>query len=110
MASIVGRRTRLEAKRAEDGALGKGRQPYCVVIGGGQGGIMLGARLKQLNVPTIILEKNARAGNSGATATVRSCCTIRSGTTICLTSPSPRTGRSSRRRTSSATGSRCTPR
>ena len=64
MASIAGRRTRLEAKRAEDGALGKGRQPYCVVIGGGQGGIMLGARLKQLNVPTIILEKNSHPGDS----------------------------------------------
>ena len=57
-------KTWLEAKRAEDGALGKGRQPYCVVIGGGQGGIMLGARLKQLNVPTIILEKNSHPGNS----------------------------------------------
>ena len=57
-------KTRLEAKRAEDGALGKGRQPYCVVIGGGQGGIMLGARLKQLNVPTIILEKNSHPGDS----------------------------------------------
>ena len=64
MASIDGRRTRLEAKRAEDGALGKGRQPYCVVIGGGQGGIMLGARLKQLDVPTIILEKNSHPGDS----------------------------------------------
>jgi putative flavoprotein involved in K+ transport len=39
-------------------------QPYCVIIGGGQGGIALGARLKRLGVPTIILEKNARAGDS----------------------------------------------
>jgi putative flavoprotein involved in K+ transport len=31
---------------------------------GGQGGIALGARLKRLGVPTIILEKNARAGDS----------------------------------------------
>lgn len=54
----------LEAKRAEEEALGKERQPYCVVIGGGQGGIALGARLKQLGVSTIILEKNARAGDS----------------------------------------------
>ena len=55
-------KTWLEAKRAEEGRSGKERQPYCVVIGGGQGGIALGARLKQLDVPTIILEKNARAG------------------------------------------------
>ena len=54
----------LEAKRAEEDALGKTKQPYCVVIGGGQGGIALGARLKQLGVPTVILERNARAGDS----------------------------------------------
>jgi len=29
-----------------------------LIIGGGQGGIALGARLKQLNVPTLIVEKN----------------------------------------------------
>ena len=36
----------------------------CVIIGGGQGGIALGARLRQLGVPTIIVEKNERAGDS----------------------------------------------
>ncbi len=44
--------------------LGYKEQPYCVIIGGGQGGIALGARLRHLNVPTIIIEKNARAGDS----------------------------------------------
>ena len=44
--------------------LGFSRQPYCVIIGGGQGGIALGARLRRLKVPTIILEKNPRAGDS----------------------------------------------
>ena len=39
-------------------------QPYVVIIGGGQGGIGLGARLKQLGVPTIIIEKNPRPGDS----------------------------------------------
>ena len=53
----------LEAKRAEEESLGKDKQPYCLVVGGGQGGIALGARLKQLGVPTIILEKNPRAGD-----------------------------------------------
>jgi putative flavoprotein involved in K+ transport len=38
--------------------------PYCIIIGGGQCGIALGARLKQLHVPTIILDKNARPGDS----------------------------------------------
>ncbi len=41
---------------------------------------------------------------SGATATSRCACTTRSGTTTCPTSSSPRTGRSSRPRTRSATG------
>lgn len=38
--------------------------PYCLIIGGGQGGIMLGARLKQLGVPTVIAERNEKAGDS----------------------------------------------
>jgi putative flavoprotein involved in K+ transport len=58
------RETWLERKSKEEAELGTTRQPYCVIIGGGQGGIALGARLKRLNVPTIILEKNARAGDS----------------------------------------------
>jgi putative flavoprotein involved in K+ transport len=51
-------------KIAHESALGHTRQPYCVIIGGGQGGIALGARLKRLGVPTIVLEKNARASDS----------------------------------------------
>jgi putative flavoprotein involved in K+ transport len=35
-----------------------------VIVGGGQGGIALGARLRQLNVPTIIVEKNQKPGDS----------------------------------------------
>ena len=58
------RKTWLERKTEEETELGYSRQPYCLVIGGGQGGIALGARLRRLGVPTIILEKNARAGDS----------------------------------------------
>ena len=35
-----------------------------MIVGGGQGGIALGARLRQLGVPTIIVERNARPGDS----------------------------------------------
>lgn len=59
-----GRKTWLEQKQQEEAELGYERQPYCVIIGGGQGGIGLGARLKQLGVPTIIVEKNPRPGDS----------------------------------------------
>jgi len=58
------RKNWLERKAEEETALGTTKQPYVVIIGGGQGGIMLGARLKRLGVPTIILEKNRRPGDS----------------------------------------------
>jgi len=53
-----------EAREKEEATLGYDEQPYCLIIGGGQGGIALGARLRQQGVPTIIVEKNARAGDS----------------------------------------------
>ena len=54
----------LERKTQHEAALGTTEQPYVVIIGGGQGGIGLGARLKRLGVPTLIIEKNPRAGDS----------------------------------------------
>ncbi len=58
------RQTWADKRDEEQRALGHTQQPYCVIIGGGQGGIALGARLRMLGVPTIILEKNPRAGDS----------------------------------------------
>ncbi|MBZ9806768.1 NAD(P)/FAD-dependent oxidoreductase [Mesorhizobium sp. ESP-6-2] len=58
------RETWSEARARETRELGASEQPYCLVIGGGQGGIMLGARLRQLGVPSIVIEKNARPGDS----------------------------------------------
>lgn len=59
-----GRETWSEARARETAALGTSVQPYCLIIGGGQGGIMLGARLRALRVPALIVEKNAKAGDS----------------------------------------------
>jgi putative flavoprotein involved in K+ transport len=53
-----------EEREEEARTLGFERQPYVLIIGGGQGGIALGARLRQLRVPTLIVERNARAGDS----------------------------------------------
>jgi putative flavoprotein involved in K+ transport len=53
-----------EEREEEARTLGHSVQPYCVIVGGGQGGIALGARLRQLGVPTIIIERNARPGDS----------------------------------------------
>ncbi|WP_085034977.1 NAD(P)/FAD-dependent oxidoreductase [Ensifer aridi] len=58
------RKTWKEKRESETAELGYETQPYVVIIGGGQGGIALGARLRQLNVPTIIIEKNERPGDS----------------------------------------------
>ncbi len=58
------RKSWLQLKQEEETRLGHSKQPYCLIIGGGQGGIALGARLKRLGVPTIIVEKNERAGDS----------------------------------------------
>ena len=62
--SFPGRKNWLENKEQEEKELGYDTQPYCLVIGGGQGGIGLGARLKRHGVPTIIIEKNERPGDS----------------------------------------------
>ncbi|SIO44006.1 putative flavoprotein involved in K+ transport [Rhodovulum sp. ES.010] len=58
------RTTWKEEREAEERELGYETQPYVLIVGGGQGGIALGARLRQLGVPTIIVEKNDRPGDS----------------------------------------------
>lgn len=58
------RTTWAEEREAEARELGYSRQPYVLIVGGGQGAIALGARLRQLGVPTIIVEKNNRPGDS----------------------------------------------
>ncbi|MEU5850373.1 flavin-containing monooxygenase [Saccharopolyspora shandongensis] len=62
--TIRGRRSWAEERDREETELGREQQPYVVVIGGGQGGIALGARLRQLGVPALVLERNGRAGDS----------------------------------------------
>ena len=52
-----------EARTAEVEGLGKDRDPYVVVIGGGQGGIALGARLRQLGVDHVVVDRHARPGD-----------------------------------------------
>jgi putative flavoprotein involved in K+ transport len=80
-----------------------------VIVGGDQGGIALAARLTRLEVATIVLEQNARAGDSWR----------KRYKSLCLHDPvwydhlpylpSPITGRCSPR-TSWTTGWRCTSR
>src|SRR6478736_1864785 len=59
-----GAKTWKELRDEETEKLGYETDPYVLVIGGGQGAIGLGARLRQLGVPTVIVEKNEQAGDS----------------------------------------------
>lgn len=52
-----------EKRADEERALGRSEQPYTLVVGGGQGGIALGARLRQLGVPAIVVDKHDRPGD-----------------------------------------------
>jgi putative flavoprotein involved in K+ transport len=58
------RETWLEARRRESEELGSKVQPEVLIIGGGQNGIVLGARLRQLGVTAIIVERKPRPGDS----------------------------------------------
>ena len=59
-----GRRNWAERRAQEQAELGTTTQPYVLVIGGGQGGIGLGARLRRLGVPAIIIDKHERPGDA----------------------------------------------
>ena len=62
--AVRNRTTWLEDRERESAALGISAQPYALIVGAGQAGIALGARLRRLGVPTLIVEKNARPGDS----------------------------------------------
>jgi putative flavoprotein involved in K+ transport len=57
------RQTWQERRQAEAESLGSTEQPYVLVVGGGQGGIALGARLRQLGVPSLVIDKHPRPGD-----------------------------------------------
>ncbi len=53
-----------ETRAREEKELGSKTQPYVLIVGGGQGGIGLGARLRRLGVPTIIVDTNKKPGDA----------------------------------------------
>lgn len=59
-----GRKNWLQLRKEEQAELGIKKNPYVIIIGGGQAGIILGARLRLLNVPAIIIEKNEKPGDN----------------------------------------------
>ncbi|HEY3776053.1 MAG TPA: NAD(P)/FAD-dependent oxidoreductase [Solirubrobacteraceae bacterium] len=61
--AIRARRSWLERRREESAALGRDVQPEVLVVGGGQAGIVLGARLRQLDVATVVVDRHPRPGD-----------------------------------------------
>ena len=57
------RQTWLERQQQEAESLGSTTQPYVLVVGGGQAGIGLGARLRQLGIPSLVIDKHGRPGD-----------------------------------------------
>ena len=62
--AMPNRVTWTDRRQANAAEFGYTRQPFVLVIGGGQGGIGLGARLKRLGVPALIVDSNPRPGDA----------------------------------------------
>ncbi|WP_300344300.1 NAD(P)/FAD-dependent oxidoreductase [Nesterenkonia sp.] len=59
-----GRRTWLETRRQQHEAMGVTEQPYALIVGGGQGGIGLAARLHTIGVPSLVVDRYDGPGDA----------------------------------------------
>ena len=62
--AVKRRRTWLDDRQDQARALGHERQPYCLIVGAGQNGVALAARLKRLGVPTLVIDAHERPGDA----------------------------------------------
>src|SRR5690606_20189241 len=58
-----GRRTWRQHREETARTLGHSEQPYCLIVGGGHNGLMLAARLKRLEVPTLVIDALEKPGD-----------------------------------------------
>ncbi|HEY6817601.1 MAG TPA: NAD(P)/FAD-dependent oxidoreductase [Croceibacterium sp.] len=58
-----GRPTWAERRAAQAASFGIDEQPFCLIVGGGQNGLQLAARLGRLGVPTLVIDAHERAGD-----------------------------------------------
>lgn len=58
------RRNWLERRTDEAAAIGRSKQPFALVVGGGHAGLALAARLKRLEVPALVIDAQARSGDN----------------------------------------------
>ncbi|WP_120005297.1 NAD(P)/FAD-dependent oxidoreductase [Nesterenkonia muleiensis] len=59
-----GRKTWLEQRAEQHAAMGRSQQPYALIVGGGQGGIGLAARLHNVGVPTLVVDRHEAPGDA----------------------------------------------
>jgi putative flavoprotein involved in K+ transport len=59
-----GRQNWQRQRQQEAQDLGTVRQPYCVIVGAGHSGLSLAARLRQLDVPTLVIDKRKRPSDT----------------------------------------------
>ncbi len=60
---VPGRKNWLDRRAEHRETFGITTQPYMLIVGGGQGGIGLAARLRRLGVPTLVIDKHPRPGD-----------------------------------------------
>ncbi|MEJ1965476.1 MAG: NAD(P)/FAD-dependent oxidoreductase [Gammaproteobacteria bacterium] len=58
-----GRKTWVDERARQAATLGITEQPYCLIVGGGQNGLQLAARLKRLSVPTLVVDALEKPGD-----------------------------------------------
>ena len=61
--NVDGEPTWTEKRQATQAEIGVSRQPYVLIVGGGQCGLGLAAQLGQMDVPTLIVDKHPRPGD-----------------------------------------------
>lgn len=52
-----------ESRKEEAELSGNARKPAVIIVGAGQAGLQVAARLKALDVPALIVERNSRVGD-----------------------------------------------
>ncbi len=57
------RSTWAERRAAHTASFGIDEQPYCLIVGGGQNGLQLAARLGRLGVPALVIDAHERPGD-----------------------------------------------
>lgn len=60
---LIGQELESPVKRPRLEVAVKQSSPYVLIVGGSQSGLMLAARLRRLNVPTLVVDKHAKPGD-----------------------------------------------